>query len=41
MTIDTATAEENAAEDVKDFDVPETNPTGFDQVLLLSAQCSC
>ena len=34
-TIDTATAEE----DVKDFDVPEKNLTGFDQVLLLSALC--
>ena len=33
-TIDTATAEEDAEEDVKDFDVP-----GFDQVLLLSALC--
>ena len=31
-TIDTATAEE----DVKDYDVPEKNLTGFDQVLLLS-----
>ena len=34
-TIDTATAEE----DVKDFDVPEKNLTGFDQVLLLSTLC--
>ena len=34
-TIDTATAEE----DVKDFDAPEKNLTGFDQVLLLSALC--
>ena len=34
-TIDTATAEE----DVKDFDVPGKNLTGFDQVLLLSALC--
>ena len=34
-TIDTATVEE----DVKDFDVPEKNLTGFDQVLLLSALC--
>ena len=35
-TIDTATAEE----DVKDFDVPEKNLTGFDQVLLLSTLCN-
>ena len=34
-TIDTATAEE----DVKDFDVPEKNLTGFYQVLLLSTLC--
>ena len=33
-TIDTATAEE----DVKDFDVPEKNLTGFDQVLLQSVR---
>ena len=34
-TIDTATAEE----DVKDFDGPEKNLTGFDQVLLLNTLC--
>ena len=38
-TIDTATAEEDAEEDVKDFDVPEKKLTGFDQVLLLSTLC--